>query len=249
MKKFTKSVMIAIALMAGVTTANAQDDWQDPEQWEEVTPDMWHSWKAPDGVHCTKDATIDGEAGPAWNLSQNTSQGQCILGAENVTYNLYADLSNCKKLIVMGTSTAPTRVMCNRIIDEGAWKNLNLALNAEDPHWNADFECVVVDLDEIKTMTCSANQSDGDADGVKTGDERIDDFVHLHCLKNGWFGENTVNVTAVYLWPANKVVTGIKTVNQKSAKGIGKFYNLNGMEVKNPTKGLYIQNGKKVLVK
>ena len=43
MKFFTKSVIAAIALMASVTTASAQD-WQNPEEWVELTPDMWHAW-------------------------------------------------------------------------------------------------------------------------------------------------------------------------------------------------------------
>ena len=34
MKIFTKSVLVAIAMMAGVTTVSAQDEgWKDPEQW------------------------------------------------------------------------------------------------------------------------------------------------------------------------------------------------------------------------
>ena len=62
MKIFTKSVFAAIALMAGVTTANAQDEWMDPEQWVEVVPEMWFQWGNPDDeTHCTKDAEMTGE--------------------------------------------------------------------------------------------------------------------------------------------------------------------------------------------
>ncbi|MBR1505595.1 MAG: hypothetical protein IJ614_05755 [Prevotella sp.] len=248
MKKFTKSVMIAIALMAGVTTANAQDEWQDTEQWQELTADMWHAWANPDNpTHCTKAAQITGEMTPAWNTNQEIGAGACVLGAENVTFNLYADISDYQYLILSGTGGPGCRVMCNRVIDEGAWKNLVVGFNAEDSHWNADFECLVIDLNEFKTMTCTAN-GDGDAENVKTGDERNDDFVHLHCLKNAWGGNFPVTVSGAYLFPA-KNTDGIKNVNNKISKGFGKVYNLNGMEVKNPTKGLYIQNGKKVLVK
>ncbi len=40
-------------------------------------------------------------------------------------------------------------------------------------------------------------------------------------------------------------------INELSTKHVenGKFYNLQGMEVKNPTKGIYIVNGKKVIIK
>ena len=52
MKIFTKSVMVAIALMAGVTTANAQEeDWTDPDTWEEVTAEMWAEYSSADGIH------------------------------------------------------------------------------------------------------------------------------------------------------------------------------------------------------
>ena len=243
MKIFTKSVFAALALMASVTTANAQD-WQNPEEWVEVTADMWHAWEAPDGTHCTKDATLAGEMSPAWNMNSDIGAGACIIGAENVTWNLYADISEYDMLILFGTGGPGCRVMCNRIIDEGAWKNLIVGFNADDAHWNADLECLAIELNEFKTMTCTAN-GEGDAEGVKTGDERIDDFVHFHCIKNAWGGEFPVNVSGVYLWKAG--ATGIKDV--KKAENNNVYYNLAGQEVANPQKGLFIQNGKKVILK
>ena len=44
-------------------------------------------------------------------------------------------------------------------------------------------------------------------------------------------------------------VTGINDVRSKMADVRGEYYNLNGQKVKNPTKGLYIVNGKKVIIK
>ena len=43
--------------------------------------------------------------------------------------------------------------------------------------------------------------------------------------------------------------TGVNDVRSKMEEGRGEFYNLNGQRVAQPTKGLYIVNGKKVLVK
>ena len=247
MKIFTKSVLVAIAMMAGVTTANAQDEWMDPEQWTEVTADMWHAWADPnDPTHCKKSAEISGEMSPAWNVNSEIGAGACILGAENVTWNLYADLSGYDKLILFGAGGPGCRVMCNRIIDEGAWKNLVVGFNADDSHWNADLECLVIDLSEFKTMACTAN-GEGDAEGVKTGDERIDDFVHLHCLKNAWGGNFPVTVSGIYVWKAGGV-SGIKTIKNEVAED-GAYYNLQGQRVDNPTKGLFIHNGKKVILK
>lgn len=245
MKIFTKSVFVVLALMAGVTTANAQDEgWMDPEQWIEVVPEMWHAWAPADGVHCTENATISGEMSPAWNLNTDIGAGACILGAENVTFDLYADITEYDKLIIFGTGGPGCRVMCNRIIDEGAWKNMVVGFNADDSHWNADLECLVIDTNEFRTMTCTAN-GEGDAEGVKTGDERVDNFVHLHCLKNAWGGEFPVNVSGIYVWKAGS--TGINNV--KAQKNDGTYYNLAGQKVANPQKGVYIRDGKKVIMK
>ena len=43
--------------------------------------------------------------------------------------------------------------------------------------------------------------------------------------------------------------TGINAVNGSELKVNGEYYNLNGQRVANPTKGLYIVNGKKVVIK
>lgn len=47
----------------------------------------------------------------------------------------------------------------------------------------------------------------------------------------------------------SKTATGINTIRAAKGMGDGAFYNLNGMRVQNPTKGVYIQNGKKVVIK
>ena len=44
-------------------------------------------------------------------------------------------------------------------------------------------------------------------------------------------------------------VTGINNIQNVEKMLNGKFYNLQGQEVKNPTKGIYIVNGKKVIIK
>ncbi len=43
--------------------------------------------------------------------------------------------------------------------------------------------------------------------------------------------------------------TGVNNITVDEAKAEGKIYNLSGMEVKTPVKGVYIQNGKKFVVK
>ena len=43
--------------------------------------------------------------------------------------------------------------------------------------------------------------------------------------------------------------TGVNEVRGKMADGRSDIYNLNGQKVLNPTKGLYIVNGKKMVIK
>lgn len=249
MKTITKSVIAVLAIMASVSTANAQD-YTNPEEWVELVPEMWHEWSNPgDPATCTKEAEIIGEVTPVWNLNTDMGGGGCICGAENVTWNQYVDLTGYDKLILFGTGGPGCRVMCNRTIHEGAWKNMVVGFglgedgNPVDSHWDASLEALVIDLNEFKTMTVTANG--GSPDGMETGQERVDDFVHLHCLKNAWGGVFPVNVSAAYLWKSGG--TGIKTVKADAADGA--CYNLAGQRVANPRKGLYIHNGKTMIIK
>ena len=50
-----------------------------------------------------------------------------------------------------------------------------------------------------------------------------------------------------YYWDMN--TTGINTVNSKGNANNADYYNMNGQKVNNPTNGIYIVNGKKVVVK
>ena len=70
----------------------------------------------------------------------------------------------------------------------------------------------------------------------------------------GWFNLQAVYNEAVvveapvfFSFDGNGETTGIKNVQQTT--GDNKYYNLSGQSVENPGKGLYIQNGKKVIIK
>ena len=63
-------------------------------------------------------------------------------------------------------------------------------------------------------------------------------------LANSGSGARELNVVF-----ADDEATGVADVRCKMADGRNDFYNLNGQKVLNPTKGLYIVNGKKVIIK
>ena len=55
-----------------------------------------------------------------------------------------------------------------------------------------------------------------------------------------------------YSWDGVTIVpeaTGVNNISAVEAQAEGKIFNLSGMEVKTPTKGIYIQNGKKIAIK
>ena len=55
-----------------------------------------------------------------------------------------------------------------------------------------------------------------------------------------------------YSWDGVTIVpeaTGVNNISAVEAQAEGKIFNLSGMEVKAPAKGVYIQNGKKFVVK
>lgn len=57
-------------------------------------------------------------------------------------------------------------------------------------------------------------------------------------------------ITVIYTeGTQEEIVVGIETVEAAVAPRFNKLYNLNGQHVVSPSKGLYIVNGKKVLVK
>jgi hypothetical protein len=88
-------------------------------------------------------------------------------------------------------------------------------------------------LDDFKTKLTSSNET------------RIDDFVHLHVLKVDW--NNSLKVNGVWLVP-NENSTDIKSACQnRNIPSDNRYYNLNGQVVDNPSNGVYIYNGKKVV--
>jgi len=70
------------------------------------------------------------------------------------------------------------------------------------------------------------------------------DRLMVQCNKEGG---NPFNFTAIML--VKKEGTGISATLMNSEKVNSDVYNLAGQKVMNPTKGLYIVNGKKVLKK
>ena len=99
-------------------------------------------------------------------------------------------------------------------------------------------------LGDQTTMTMTNDYAELSLEGIDMEQKLADtDRLMIQCNKEGG---DPFNFTAVVL--VNKTITGIKTI-QGSAKTSEVAFNLAGQRIAQPTKGLYIINGKKVFVK
>lgn len=99
-------------------------------------------------------------------------------------------------------------------------------------------------LGDQTTMTMTNDYAELSLEGIDMEQKLADtDRLMIQCNKEGG---DPFNFTSVVL--VNKTITGIKTI-QGSAKTSEVAFNLAGQRLAQPTKGLYIINGKKVFVK
>ena len=203
------------------------DDFEVPEGWEPLMASMFREWDGTgiDAKPLDKDVKVD------WNFNTDAGGGTAIAGFVNVDHNQFADLSAYDKLVLRGTGDG-LRILANRLVAHGPWKQINVSFNSYDPYWDSDLQCIVLPLDDLKTAPTSEGKTRNDA------------FVHLNALKVDW--SSVVNVRAAYLIPSAETMS----VSQiTAAHDDGLYYNLQGQPVAHPTKGIYIRNGKKIVIR
>ena len=206
------------------------DDFEAPEDWVELVSNMFHEW---DGVDADAQP-IDVEVNVDWNVGRNASGGTAVAGFVNVDHNQYADLSMYDKLVLRGSGTG-LRILANRLVPHGAWKQIVVSFNEKDPYWDAQMGAIVIPLDEIRTMRNTDNEV------------REDDFVHLNALKVDW--NQTLILRGAYLIPSDEALPIVAPSIAQRQLERGKYYTLNGQEVAQPTRGIYIYNGRKIYFK
>ena len=200
------------------------DDFEAPADWEKLTASMFHEWNGTGA-----DATPRGSYNVEWNLGTNQNGGGVVMGTSGVEEYRFADLSPYSHLVLRGQGSA--RILANRLVAHGPYKEKIVALNGSDPYWDADIQGVIIPLDDIKTAL------------TNEGNTRIDDFVHLNAIKAPW--NSSANVKAAYLIPSNESDIADVRLPSHQAKTL---FNLKGQAVKQPQRGIYIVNGKKVVV-
>ena len=213
------------------------DDFEAPAEWTKLTAQMFQEW---DGTGA--DAQPTGKYNVDWNFGTMMGGGSVIAGSVGVEEYRYADLSSYGALVLRGQGSG-LRLLANRLVAHGPWKQIVVSFNARDPYWNEEYQAVIVPLSDLADMA--------DTDG----NERQDGFVHLNAMKVDW--SSNVNVQAAYLMPAgsSQDIAGIIRETTNNCRDV---YDLQGrrMEPSFSTaqssmlkKGLYIVNGRKVLVR
>ncbi len=158
------------------------DDFEAPEGWERLTSQMFREWDGNSADSQPKDKNVNVD----WNMGVEAGSGTAVAGFGNVEYNRYADISGYDSLVLRGRGGA-LRVLANRLVDHGPYKQITVNFNDRDPHWDNELGAVVIPLSHIKDAP------------TNEGVERHDDFVHLHVLKVNW--GNSANVSGAYLVP------------------------------------------------
>ena len=217
----------------GMLNVSEMDLFDVPEGWMALTSDMFHKWSG-SGVDATP---LDTPVNVDWNMKQNANGGTAVAGFANVDHDTYADITDYEKLVIRGTGTG-LRILSNRLEAHGSYKQIRVNFSASDPYWDADLEAIVVPVEQLRTIPTTE------------GDGRQEDFVHLHVLKVDW--NSSANIRGAWLVPSEEMLAVQPTWQEKRITGAimdGKFRNLQGQVVLNPTSGIYIRNGKKLYVR
>ena len=201
------------------------DDFEMPDGWQLLAADMFRDWTSGGADAQPTDRQVQ----VSWNFRQQANGGTAVAGFPNVDHNQFADLDGYDYLVLRGTGSG-LRILANRIVAHGEYKQIIVSFNDSDPYWNSELGAIVVPLNDLKTMNTTV------------GNYRQDSFLHLHVLKVDW--SSSCNVRGAYLIP-NAEQQGIDLAHSYPDRD-GRYYDLQGRPVSNPRHGIFIRNGRRV---
>ena len=206
------------------------DDFEAPDGWVRLMADMFGEWNGT-GINAQPTGT---PVAVDWNVGSVVNGGGTIAGFSGVGYTHYADLSDYDYLVLRGTGSG-VRILANRLQNHGPLKQIIVSLDGNDPRWDSALGVLLFPLEQLKTTP------------LNDGSSRTDDFVHLNALKVDY--GHTANVTSAWLIPREQL-SGIAALSSDSSRSrSSRIYTLSGQAVSRPVRGLYIRDGKKILVR
>ena len=203
------------------------DDFEAPDDWTKFTASMFHRWIGTGNDAQPTDSPVSVE----WNLGSNVGGGGVVAGFVGVEEYHFADLTPYGSLVLRGNGTG-LRILANRLVAHGPWKQIIVNFNANDPYWDSQLQAIVLPLNDLRTTP------------TNEGISRTDDFVHLNAIKVDW--GSTANVSSIWLTPQGSESITPTLANSHSDS---RYYNLNGQQVARPKKGIYVRGGRKVVVR
>ena len=204
------------------------DDFEAPDDWLLMASDMFYDWNGTGGNAEAIGMSSDAEL----NLRTNVYGGGVIAGLGSVSEYKYADITEYDKLVIRGSGDL--RILANRQNDrDRTWKELQVGVNENSPYWDSEYECLIIPVTDLKDRLNNK------------GAEHEEDYIHLNAIKVNW--NASALVKGIYLVPKFDP-TSIADNNFRSVND-GRYYNLSGQVVDRPTRGIYIRNGKKIVVK
>lgn len=215
---------------------------------------VWPLYIAKDGVYYKADntafaesGTFDGETGTIEKTVTYSSvdnsvvyfgewETDCTSGGSSYPTSAIDGFSNGKGKAVMKTDL--TMSLTFSVAQAGKY---NLSMPYYNSNSKARSHTILLDEETI-------------AEGVSVDSKSGDTFAYEAELAAG---EHTVTIKCVYsltsvfdyLLVTGETTTGIDEINAAKTVGNAAVYNLKGQRIAQPTKGLYIMNGKKVIVK
>ena len=204
------------------------DDFEAPDDWLLMASDMFYDWDGTGGDAQAVGNCRDAEV----HLKSILSGGGVVAGLSSVSEYKYADITEYDKLVIRGSGNL--RILVNRQNNqERTWKELQVSVNENSPYWDSEYGCLIIPLTDLKDRLNNK------------GAAHDEDYIHLNAIKVNW--NASALVKGLYLVPKSDD-TSIAANSFRSIND-GRYYNLSGQVVDRPTKGIYIRNGKKIVVK
>ncbi|MCR5361489.1 MAG: CotH kinase family protein [Bacteroidales bacterium] len=207
------------------------DDFEAPANWVKLTAAMFQEWDGT-GINAqpTRPYNVD------WNFGVSLGGGSVVVGSAGVEEYRYANLDGYDYIVFRGKGNG-VRLLANRLVKSGPYKQIIASFNANDRYWNSEWQAIVIPLADLRELA------------TNEGRTRVDAFVHLNTVKVDW--SSSLTVTSAYLIPADGAQS-IRTMADRESRVARPVYDLFGREVSangSLRRGVYVAGGRKVMVK